>query len=214
MGTSLGAVAEIADVGMASRRVFVNGRLRRFGSLLRSLHEAEVARKVDHGCVRVAGVFEVGRRDSVGRVFALATAWGFEGECIVRSAGLGEVREGLSQSGGVDDDLLLRASRRPATVLLCRVAEFGDDGTLIVAFDLERRADSFVALGIEVDVEIIGAVVGGVVGAHCDGAMVGASAGRDGLGRHGEGQLRLRMDDEQQKCEEEEQERTIECQQH
>lgn len=172
MGTSLGAVAEIADVGMASRRVFVNGRLCRLGALLRSLHEAEVARKVDHGCVRVAGVFEVGRRDSVGRVFALATARGFEGECIVRSAGLGEVREGLSQSGGVDDDLLLRASRGPATILLCRVAEFGDDGTLIVAFDLESRADGFVALGIEVDVEIIGAVVGGVVGAQGDGAML------------------------------------------
>ena len=67
-----------------------------------------------------------------------------------------EVREGLSQSRCVDNDIVLRASRRPATVFLRGVSHLGRriDGLLVVAFDLEGGADGIVALGVEVNWEV------------------------------------------------------------
>jgi len=174
IGLSVGLAANIADVAIVARRVFVNSRLGWFDSLHGSLHKAEVVRQVDHRSlrIRVARVFEGGRRDSR-LLFALASARGFEGKGIVGGAGLGEVREGLSQCGGVDDNVLLRASWRPARVLLRGITQLGElwaeDRLLVVTLDLEGGADGIVALGIEVDGKI-GVV--GVVGADGDGAMV------------------------------------------
>jgi len=70
---SMGLVAIVADVGIVARRVFVYGRLGGLDSLHWSLHKAEVVGEVDHGSLRVAGVFECGRGDC-GVLFALTAA--------------------------------------------------------------------------------------------------------------------------------------------
>ncbi len=96
-------------------------------------------------------------------MFAM-TSWDFQGERVVRRACLGEIGECPSECGCVDDNVLLR-SWSPATVFLRGISELGERlGE--VAFELDGRANSFVPLWVEVDVE-------GVL--WTDGAMVGAS---------------------------------------
>ena len=72
----VGLVAIVADVGIVARHVFVDSRLSGFDSLYWSLQKAEIAGEVDHGSIRVGGIFECGGRDC-GLLFALAAARGF-----------------------------------------------------------------------------------------------------------------------------------------